>query len=408
LVAVSGLEHDVVLLDVLDPAFRPDSEQVAQARAAGWYARTTVGFVVLRYPQAAEVLADRRFVLPGAASLIARGVSSGPMYDWWTSIIVNVDGAAHARLRRLVGKAFTRRAVDALRGVMRAVAEELVDTFAATGECEFMADFADPYPVRIICELLGVPNDQQALQGWVDDLGLMFGPAVAEHRDRIEASLAALYHTVDDLIERRRARPGHGLLSDLITVEESGDRLSAQELRLLVSTMLFASQDTTRHQLGLAMTTFLAHPDQWRLLAEQPELATQAVEEVLRTAPVIPLSGRVAAEACTLHGLHIPAGARIHILINAANTDPAVFGQTTFDITATRPAPQLTFGGGSSHHCLGAFLARTELAEALPILARGLCDPRLAGTPQWRPPVGVTGPVTLPLRFTPTRQPFET
>src|SRR6266545_677781 len=184
-------------------------------------------------------------------------------------------------------------------------------------------------------------------------------------------------------------------------------RLSAQELRLPVSTMLFASQDTTRHQLGLAMTTFLAHPDQWRLLAEQPELATQAVEEILRTAPVIPLSGRVAAES-TFHGLHIPAGARIHILINAANTDPAVFGQTTFDITATRPAPQLTFGGGSSHHCLGAFLARTELAEALPILARGLRDPRLAGTPQWRPPVGVTGPVTLPLRFTPTRQPFET
>jgi cytochrome P450 len=319
--------------------------------------------------------------------------------DFLNTTIVGLDGPDHLRRRRLASKAFTPRAVDRLRPRMREVSEELVDRFADRGECEFMTEFADLYPARIICEMLGVPEEQQAsFRGWANDIGMIFAPDVFAERERVEAALLGLYESTDVLIEHRRTRPGPDLLSALIEAEEAGERLSSAELRLMVATLLFGGQDTTRNQLGLALATFIEHPDQWRLLADKPELAAQAVEEVFRIAPTAPANGRVATEPITLDGLEIPAGTVLHILTVAANNDPALFGTDGFDITVPRPAPQLTFGGGL-HYCLGAPLARAELAEALPILARRLPDPQIAGPTDWRPPVGIVGPRKLPIRF---------
>ncbi|MGH3429308.1 MAG: cytochrome P450, partial [Mycobacteriales bacterium] len=176
------------------------------------------------------------------------------------------------------------------------------------------------------------------------------------------------------------------------------ERLSAQELRILVSTLVFAGQDTTRNQLGLAMTTFTQHPEQWRLLARTPELASTAVEELMRVNPTVPVIGRMASEDFTFQDVDIPAGTHVALFVSAANTDPATFGDAPFDITTQRAA-QLTFGGGI-HHCLGISLARTEMREALPILASRLSDIALAGPVPTRPHIGITGPITLPLRFT--------
>jgi cytochrome P450 len=323
------------------------------------------------------------------------------LYDWITSIIINVDGADHIRQRHLVSKAFTPRAVAELRPRMRQVTTQLVDRFAAAGQCEFMTDFADLYPNRIICEMMAVPAEQQEdFRRWVNLLGEAFGPEVVQYREEIEAALAELNQAVDVLIEQRRSRPGPDLLSALIAVEEAGDRLSARELQLMASVLLFGGQDTTRHQLGWAMTLFIDHPQQWRLLAEHPELAEQATDEVLRVAPSITLNGRTATETLTYRGLEIPAGTRIFLVTSTANTDPAVYGTAAFDITARRPAPHITFGGGM-HYCLGAALAKAEIAEALPILARRLRDPEQAGPAQWRPHSGLSGPRQLPIRFTP-------
>ncbi|HSV64643.1 MAG TPA: cytochrome P450 [Mycobacteriales bacterium] len=386
-------------LDVLDPGFQPHSAEVAAAREASWYARTSMGYAILRYEQASAVLGDRRFRQTVALMLTARGITGGPLFDWLTSTIIGTEGADHLRLRRLTSRAFTPRAVDTLRPLMRSVVEELLDRFTESGQCEFMADFADPYPARIICEMLGVPAEQQhTFRGWANDLGMVFSPDIVENRDRIEVALAGLYRSVDVLIEHRRGRPGPDLLSALIAAEEAGDRLTTAELRLMVSALLFGGQDTTRNQLGLAMATFIAHPGQWQRLAEQPELAGQAVEELFRVAPSAPANGRVAVEPVTLHGLDIPPGTVLHVITAAANTDPEVFGDGGFDITVPRPAPQLTFGGGL-HYCLGAPLARAEIAEALPILARRLPAPRSAGPAQWRPAMGITGPRRLPIRF---------
>jgi hypothetical protein len=346
----------------------------------------------------AALLRDRRLRQGSVEALTAQGLTEGLLVDWMRMSLLNLEEEPHGRLRRLVSQAFTPRAVDALRPVMRAVTHELIDDFAARGACEFMAAFADPYPSRIIGALLGIPRERYAeFHGWATDLGLLFSYAVAEHRARIEAALLGLSACVDDLLAARRAASGPDLISALIAAEEAGDQLSDTELRVLVTGLVFAGQDTTRNQLGCAMATFLAHPEQWARLAEAPTLAARAVEEVMRVRPAVPAISRVATEDFDFNGLRIPAGTFLSLFVASANTDPRVFGPEGFDISQERPA-QLTFGGGI-HHCLGAPLARVEMAEALPILAARLQTPTLAGTVPWRPALGICGPLVLPIRF---------
>ena len=393
-----GTDREVAFFDLFDPAFQPDAPEVHAAREVCWYARTPLGYAILRYNEVAALLRDRRLRQGGVESLAAQGVTTGPLVDWMRMAILNIEGEQHARLRHLVSKAFTPRAVDALRPVMRAVTHELIDSFAARGTCEFMADFADPYPSRIICELLGIPRERYAqFHGWANDLGLAFSYTVAEHLAQIEAALQGLYACVDDLLVERRAAPGPDLISALIAAEEAGDQLSDAELRVMVSALVFAGQDTTRNQLGCALATFLAHPAQWVRLAEEPALAARAVEEIMRVRPSVPVIWRVAAEDFEFEGLRIAAGTFLSMFVAAAHTDPRVFGTTEFDIALERPA-QLTFGGGI-HYCLGAPLARAEMEEALPILAARLPTPELAGSVHWRPALGICGPIALPIRF---------
>jgi cytochrome P450 len=392
-----GTDREVAFLDTHDVAFQPDAPEVHAAREACWYARTPLGYAILRYEEVATLLRDRS-LRHGVEYLIDRGITAGPFADWMRRIMFNLEGEPHARLRRLVSQAFTPRAVDALRPVMRAVTHELIDRFVARGTCEFMADFADPYPARVIGELLGIPRERAAqFQGWANDLGLGFSNAVVEHLARIEAALQGLYACVDDLLAARRAAPGADVISALIAAEEAGDQLHDAELRAMVALLVFAGQDTTRNQLGNALATFLEHPAQWAQLAAEPTLAPWAVEEVMRVRPAAPIIARVATEDFEFRGLRIAAGTILSLFVAAAQTDPRVFGTTTFDIHRERPA-QLTFGGGI-HACLGAPLARAEMEEALPILAARLHTPELAGSVRWRPAVGIYGPVTLPLRF---------
>jgi cytochrome P450 len=391
-------DREIAFFDLFDPAFQPDAPEVHAAREACWYARTSLGYAVLRYDQVAALLRDRRLRVGGVESLAAQGITTGPLVDWMRMAILNIEGEQHARLRHLVSKAFTPRAVEALRPVMRAVTHELIDSFAARGTCEFMVDFADPYPSRIICELLGIPRERYApFHGWATDLGLAFSYTVAEHLVQIEAALHGLYACVDDLLAARRAAPGSDLISALIAAEEAGDQLSDAELRVMVSALVFAGQDTTRNQLGCALATFLAHPAQWARLAEAPALAARAVEEIMRVRPAVPVIWRVAAEDFEFEGLKIAAGTFLSMFVVAAHTDPRVFGTAEFDVSRERPA-QLTFGGGI-HYCLGAPLARAEMEEALPILAARLHAPELAGSVRWRPALGICGPVALPIRF---------
>jgi cytochrome P450 len=360
--------------------------------------------VVLRYREAQTLLADRRRLHGTTGWLAMQGVIEGPLADWWRVIMPNVEGASHARLRRLVRKAFTPRCVEALRPAMRAAAHDLVDACAPCGECGFVGAFADPYPLRVICALLGVPpEDYSQLQRWSADLMLVISFQVAENLGRIEAALHGLYGYIDGLLERRRRARGTGLdgtdlVSALIAVEEAGEKLTEQELRALLVTLIFAGHDSTTSQLAGGMATFLEHPDQWTRLAADPKLASNAVEEVMRANPAAPFAYRSAQEDFEFQGLRITAGDFVMIFTAAANADPRVIDPEGFDITATRPA-QLSMGGGI-HYCLGAALARVQMREAFTLLAARLGNPQLTGPVSWRPFLGVFGPIALPIRFT--------
>ena len=393
-------DRDIAFLDILHPAFRVDSSEVRAAANAGWWARTPMGIAVLGYRECAALLRDRR-LRNSMEMLTALGVTSGLFIDWARACLLQLGEEPHQRQRRLVSKAFTQRSVDALRPFMQTKAHELIDGFADDSHCEFMTAFAELYPAWVIAELLGISTERfNAFLGWATDIGLGFTPAAGQQRDRIEAAVAGLYACCDELTALRRKTPGDDLISALITTESDGQRLSSDELRALVSFLVFAGQDTTRNQLGLAMMTFAQHPGQWQLLAQQPELATTAVEELMRINPAVTAVGRVVTEDFTFQGVDIPAGTHILLLLGAANIDPDTFGDAPFDITAQRPT-QLTFGAGI-HYCLGSWLARIEIREALPILASRLGHIALDGTATSLPHLGITGPITLPLQFTGT------
>ncbi len=197
-----------------------------------------------------------------------------------------------------------------------------------------------------------------------------------------------------------RAEPRDDLITTLIQAHENDDSLSRHELSVALVFLTFAGMETTRNQLGLALQTLLKHPDQWRLLGENPELGSQAVEEVMRVNPTVTWITREAIEDVDLNGLHLPAGSIVQVLSHSAGTDPLASPDPSFDITQLR-APHLGFGSGV-HHCLGHFVARTDMAVALPLLARRMPDAVPDGPGEWLPVSGNTGAVRFPIRFTAT------
>jgi cytochrome P450 len=375
-------------------------------RAATWLVRNEFGYVITRYEDCVAILRDRRFF--SAAGLVAQleGVTDPEfLRRSERPSILSMEGADHSRLRRLVAPAFTPKAADRLRPFMREVIEGLVAAVAPTGRCELVADVCEPYPIPIICELLGAPKeDWKQFSVWASDLLRVFNGNLVEDAPIIMRTQDELDEYVLQLIDERRSRPAEDLLTALIAAEEDGDRLGAGELVSMVEAVIVGGTDTTRNQLGCTVALFAGHPDQWALLAEQPELAARAVEESMRYLGAIRGTARYASEDIGYRDIVFPAGTFVFPSFTGANYDPASFADPhEFDIRKPAPAaPQLTFGSGI-HYCLGASLARAELQEALPILARRMPDLALDGDITWKPETfGIWGPLHLPLRFTPT------
>jgi cytochrome P450 len=391
---------DVAFFDILDPAFRFDSPEVRAAADACWWARTPTGLAVLRYEECLKLLRDRRLRSGSVDLMTASGLSS-TFVDWLGRALFSLEGEAHRRQRALMNVTFTQRSVGQLLPFMRTKTHELIDGFIDDGSCEFMNAFAEPYPAWVIAKLLGIPAERfDAFFRWAADMALGVTPAAVAERDRIDVAIAGLYACCDEMIAQSRQHPTDDLMSALVTATLDDGSLTVDELRVLFSTLVATGHETTRTQLGLAMMTFTQHPDQWRLLAERPELVSTAVEELLRVNPIVTGLGRVATEDFTFQDVDIAAGTHIELFIATANTEPDTFGDAPFDITAQRKE-QLAFGGGI-HYCLGARLARTEMREALPILASRLGDIALAEPAPVQTYLGLTKPITLPLRFTRT------
>ena len=362
-------------------------------------ARTPLGALVVRRDQVHAVLGDHRFISSIPHLVRLQGVTDGRLHDMMSSSVIAVDGDDHTRLRRLVSRSFTPRAAAVHRPAMRALVDELIDRFIDDGSCEFVSQFADHYPVQVICEVLGVPReDHDKFAAWGDALTYALSLELMTHIEEVEAASSALGEYVEALVADRLANPRDDLVTELAQASEDGDRLSETELFSMIGGLLFAGYDTTRNQLGQAMVAFCANPDQWRMLGDDPSLAPRAVDEVMRLVGAVSGVPRVALEDVEVDGWRIPTGTLVFLGLASANRDDAVFVDAdTFDITAERES-HMTFGGGP-HYCLGANLARAEMEEALMILSQRLRNVRLDGEPEWRQGTGITGPSRLHLAF---------
>jgi cytochrome P450 len=328
-----------------------------------------------------------------------QGVTEGALAERMGTSILALEGEEHTRLRKLVSRAFTPRAVDVHRDEMRATLHALVDPLVERRRCEFVSEVGDHYPIEVMCHLLGVPREDHAdFARWNRAITWALSFQLGAHVDEVEWGLTQMGDYVAALTEDRRSHPRGDLVTALVQVSEGDDRLTDEEVFGLIAALLFAGFDTTRNQLGLAMWLFAEHPEQWDLLRADPSLAPQAVEEVMRFRGAVSAAPRMVVEELELDGYVVPAGTMLSLSTSAANHDPATYVEPrTFDITEPRE-PHFTFGGGP-HYCLGASLARAEMQEALPILAAAMPDLALDGEPVWRPPFGIFGPEELPLRF---------
>ena len=355
---------------------------------------------ILTYDLARTALRDSRFTMPEGFILTAQGMNSGELWDIVTKGLLNLNGDEHHRLRRLVAKAFTPRAAGRLRTICADVIAELVYRCAAEGHCDIVDDIARQYPIPIICALLGTPRqDWHLFSRWADDVFKLFDWNLHNDAPDILRAWKALEDYLDAMISHRRGIETDDLLADLMRAEVDGDRLTRAELLNLAAALLMAGTDTTRNQLAAAVQVFCEHPDQWELLSRRPDLAPRAVEEVMRFCPVIFSSYRRVSEDVDLAGFTVAAGTIVAVNTAAANRDPAVYDRPDeFDITREGAPAMLTFGGGV-HYCLGAHLARIELAEALTTMARRMPNIQQTGPAPWKSLTGVTGPTTLPAAF---------
>jgi cytochrome P450 len=381
-----------------------DVEQMTALPDDHWLARNFFGYAVWHYDDAVGILRDKRWHSAAGRIPELMGITNEEFLSRQGVSILSAEGEMHTRLRRLVAPAFSPRSADRLRPFMREVINDLVDTVSTAGRADFATDICEPYPIPIICELLGAPkSDWQLFSRWANDVLEIFSLDVVEKLDVIMLAQDELDAYTRELIAERRSKPADDLLTDLIAQEEAGDKLSTDELVMMVNAVIVGGTDTTRNQLGCAVNLFAQHPEQWALLAEQPELAQRAVEESMRHFGAVRGTARFASVDIEYKDILFPAGTFMAVGLEEANHDTAVFDQPdVFDITAHKSdQPQLTFGSGI-HYCLGQALARAELQEALPLLAQRMPNLRLDGDTTWKPDgVGIFGPAHMPITFDP-------
>ena len=391
-------ELELPSFDYLDPDLRGERFHAAMHDLArqGWLATMPLGCVAVDREAGEFFLRSRSFTFPGMKIAEIFGIDDGPLFEEIRRNILHLNGPDHRRLRGLVNPAFTPRAVERWRPHMRRFLEELHRDLQGATHADAVEAFAKPYPARVIATVMGAPvEDAGRLWDWSRWIQRQFGMKVLEEREQIEQAVIEFYAYAGKLLGDRRADPGDDLISALIAAEQEGDRLDDVELLNLVLNVLVGGVDTTQSQLAHALRLFAEHPDQWELLAGNPLLAPQAVEEVVRFEPITPFTARIAMEDVTYRDVSFPEGTVVLVCAFTGNRDGT---DETFDITAERTAKPLTFGAGV-HYCLGANLARAELQEALAFLAPRMPGLALDGEPEYGSIDGIYGLDALPIRW---------
>ena len=392
---------NIAHLDFSETGFSIRSDQVMQAREQHWYATTNFGIAILRYEDSNALLKDKRLYQGTRRWPSHFGIDDGLLANWWPDIMLSIEGEDHLRLRKLSGPAFSPKVLEPLIPTFAELAHELIDGFCERGTAEFMSEFAEAYSARVITGLLGIDKSQwREIADLATELGYVFSVTIKDDLEVIEHGLSGLLEISKALIASRQGTDGDDFVGALIRANSDGKKITGHELLMLVSFIIFAGFDTTRNQIGLGLQTFSKHMDQWRNLGENPDLARSAVEEVMRVNPTITWVSREASVDVEYKDLVIPQGKTIHLLTIPSGSDPRRFEKTEFDITAGRP-PHFGFGGGM-HHCLGHYVARLDMAEAYKALAQRLPDFEILSGATYLPDSGNTGPIELPIKFTPS------
>ncbi|SCL56960.1 Cytochrome P450 [Micromonospora citrea] len=354
-------------------------------------------WLATRHADVRTVLGDPRF---SRAASVGRDEPRNWARQQDTGIL-SMDPPEHTRLRRLVAKAFTARRVEALRPRTRKVADELVDGMLAAGPpADLVEHLATPLPIRVICDLLGVPvTDQDRFHTWSEAIvsTTSLSPEVAQQY------IDNLFAYMGELIARRRHEPTDDLLGAMVRARDADDRLAEEEVVRLAAGLLAAGHETTVTQIPNFVYVLLTHPDEWDRLRAEPALVPGAVEELMRFVPLGASSAfaRYALEDVELGGVLVRAGEPVIVSIPSANRDETVFAEPD-RLDLTRQAnPHLGFGHGV-HHCIGAQLARMELQVVLETLIDRTPGLRLAvdeAELTWKSGLLVRGLVAMPVSW---------
>lgn len=318
-----------------------------------------------------------------------------------TQNMLGTDPPDHTRLRGLVSKAFTPRVIEQLRPRIQRIADDLLDAVEGHGEMDVVADFAYPLPMTVISEMLGIPTQDRAqFREWTQTLLSTFSTPGKEAQAVASADTFITY--IKNLLAAKHRQPAADLISDLLHVEEQGDKLSEKELVSTIWLLIIAGHETTVNLLSNGVLALLQHPAQLRKLQQDPSLIVSTVEELLRyAAPVLFAGGRIAAEDIPFRNQVIHKGDIVRISSVAANTDPQQFPSPE-ELDITRPENRhLAFGKGI-HTCLGAPLARLEGQIALGTLLQRLPNLRLNCNPEeltWNPVPNLRSLQRLPVAF---------
>ncbi|GHF67822.1 cytochrome P450 [Streptomyces mashuensis] len=393
---------DGAAFDPWDPAFAADPYPgYARLRAAGrvhWF-EPTRQWLVPHHADVSALLRDRRLgrtyrhrfsheefgrTPPPAAH--------EPFHTLNDHGLLDLEPPDHTRIRRLVAQAFTPRTVERLAPAVARTATELVDGLLADGGGDLVSALAEPLPVTVIAEMLGIPpSDRRLLRPWSADICGMYelGPGEEAARRAVRAAREFSAY-LRDLVAERRRHPGDDLVSALIAAHDAGDRLTEQEMVSTCALLLNAGHEATVHTLGNGWWALFRHPEQLAALRADPGLLPRAVEELLRHDTPLHLFERWVLEDIEIAGTPVPRGSEVALLLGSANHDPAVFTDPArLDLTRT-DNPHLSFGAGI-HYCLGAPLARLELVTAFGELLRRAPGLRPVADPVRRPGYVIRG-----------------
>jgi cholest-4-en-3-one 26-monooxygenase len=326
---------------------------------------------------------------------------SGDQLAKLQTIMLNMDPPQHVKYRRLVSRGFTPARIATLAPHVRELARQVVSRVAHKGECDFVRDVAAELPLLVICELLGVPQDDRhvvfelsnRLVGF-DDPEFQTSPADAEQ------AAAEMWAYAHQLGQRRRARPVDDLVSDLVSGEVDGQRLSELEFNNFFLLLAVAGNETTRNAMSGGLLALLEHRAQWERLGRNPRLLDQAVDEIVRWVSPVLHFRRTATRDTVLRGVEIGAGDKVVVWYCSANRDEEVFASPDVFDVGRDPNPHLGFGIGE-HFCLGSHLARLEIRALLEELLRRLPDIELASAPRRLRSNFIHGIKEMPVRFAP-------